>query len=84
MVLDGEASSRCPRRPLLDEGEKWGRIFGFYSHVDKGILPEEGGLLSQPHRLLEYFSVIDRAKHEATEEHQERERRRAAMKGKQS
>jgi hypothetical protein len=82
LLLDNEPVDRCPRRPLLDETVKWNRVFWLYRQFDRGILPEEGALLSQPHKLLTYFSIIEQAKAEATDEQMKREQRRAAQKAK--
>jgi hypothetical protein len=76
LELDGELHFRCPRRPLLEEPQKWGRVFWLYRQFDRGMLPEEGALLSQPHKLMRYFEILEVSKSNAEAEQQKQERRK--------
>ena len=73
IVFDDEELTRCPRRPLLDNGTILSKTFFLYRNYDRGILPEEGALLSQPHKLLRMFATIDDAKNAATGEQMKRD-----------
>ncbi|AHC30449.1 hypothetical protein CC53_gp032 [Rhizobium phage vB_RleS_L338C] len=53
---------RCPRRPLLDDPQFFSELFWGHQQFKKGILPEEGGLLSQPAKLMQLYFVIDRTR----------------------
>lgn len=59
MVLDGEELERCPRRPILDDPQFYGEFFRLYRAYQKGLLPEEGALNSQPYKLMEFFTITD-------------------------
>jgi len=84
-TIDGDALTRCPRRPLLDKPQRFGYLFWLYRQKEKGYLPERGGLNDQPAKYLAYMGIIDRALDFCTSEKQkkeERQRRRdAALKG---
>ncbi|QIG76091.1 hypothetical protein EVC24_070 [Rhizobium phage RHph_I4] len=73
--LDGMVLTRCPRRPLLEDPEYFSELFWGHQQFQKGILPEEGGLLSQPGKLMQLYFVIDRTRNLVE---RERERKRQA------
>jgi hypothetical protein len=76
LELDGDVMLRCPRRPLLENPYHWKNMFWIYRNYDRGILPEEGALFSQPHKLLELLDVLETAKSSAQAEQQERDMKR--------
>lgn len=61
LTVDGEDIFRCPRRPILEEPVYFSAVFRAYGDYQRGILPENGGVLDQPARLLQSFRVIDEA-----------------------
>jgi hypothetical protein len=77
LELDGEQLLRCPRRLALDEPKLLNEVFWFYKNYDRGILPEEGNLLSQPAKLMRMIAIVDEAKMAAQAEQRETEERRA-------
>jgi hypothetical protein len=79
LELDGELLERCPRRPLLDKPALLGKTFWLYRNFDRGILPEEGSLLSQPNKLMRMFAVLDDAKNAAQSEQSKRDQHKAAQ-----
>lgn len=69
--MDGEKLLRCPKRPLLDKPKELGEIFWLYRNYERGILPEEGSLLSQPNRLMTLLAALESAKSRAEAEQME-------------
>lgn len=80
--LDGEKLTRCPRRVLLDRPDYFSELFWLHSNYSNGILPESGGLADQPHKLMASIRTLIRARQEAEDEKDEREKRRAAFREK--
>lgn len=72
----GIVTKRCPRRPLLDDPELFSEVFWSHQLFKRGILPEDGGLLNQPGKLVEMWNQIDRARNTAD---WEREKARKAV-----
>lgn len=63
--FEGEILKRCPLK-LVTHISK--RFLRFYRFMEKGFLPNPGGILDQPNRFIEAISVIDDAIIRATEE----------------
>jgi hypothetical protein len=82
MELDGDVLDRCPRRPLLDNPSLFVDIFWLFRNYDRGILPEEGSLLSQPHKLVRIFEALDNAKNSANAEQMSREQKKSSQRHK--
>lgn len=57
--LDGEEQTTCPRRPILDDPALYEELFWLYRSYAKGMLPEEGSILSQPAKLVQAISIMD-------------------------
>jgi hypothetical protein len=55
LILDGVEDDTCPRRPMMDPeaSRAYGDLFRFASAYERGIPPEDGGIQSQPHRLMQ-------------------------------
>ena len=75
IVFDDDTFARCVRRPLLDEPEYYSHVFWAHRNHERGILQEEGGLQSQPHRLMHLFRLIDHFKGLAAEERYRRSKK---------
>lgn len=75
MAILGEMSDVCIARPWLDDWAVYGYVFQRYNGYKRGFLPDEGGLNSQPCKLVEMFAVIEEALANCEKE---RERRRKA------
>jgi hypothetical protein len=71
----------CPRRPLLDDPDKYSNIFWLYRQYKEGYLPETGGLYNQPAKYLEYIRIIDRALDFCRDMQQERDQRKKGASG---
>jgi hypothetical protein len=69
---------------LLDDPEKFNELFWLLSNYTSGILPEGGGLEDQPHRFVASIRLLQRARKDAEEEREEREKRRTAFREKAS
>lgn len=76
LILDGEELKRCPRRPILEGPEFYGDLFWLYRSYQKGFLPEEGNLHSQPAALMEMFRIIDRTLDTCEQARREKEAKR--------
>lgn len=61
-IIGGEEFHRCPRFPLLEDPDYFSDLFWGHQQFKKGILPEEGGLLSQPGKLMKLYFMIDRTR----------------------
>lgn len=59
--IGGMTLPRCPRRPLLDDPAYFSQLFWQHQQFKKGMLPDEGSLLSQPGKLMDLFFEIDRS-----------------------
>lgn len=73
--IDGDIVTRCPRRMIKDQPELSADLFWHYRRYDKGLLPEDGGLLSQPGKFMECMRVMEAAFHKVDVEnkrHQDR------------
>lgn len=75
----GEKLLRCPRRVLLDRPRYFNELFWLHSNYSSGILPESGGLENQPHKLMASIRTLIRARQEADDEKENREKRRKAF-----
>lgn len=73
--IDNEEWFQCPRRPLKDEPALWDEFLALYSFYKRGYLPEDGGVVDQPHKLLVMLSVFESAVTEAERSKQEMEDR---------
>lgn len=76
--LDGEELNRCPRREFKEFPAYYGHLMWLYTQWQKGFLPEEGGLNSQPFRLVESIRIIDTAIGAVQAHEEEMERRKTA------
>lgn len=76
--LDGEELTRCPRRPFKEHPAYYGELMWLYNQWQKGFLPEEGGIHSQPYKLVESVRVIDIALGSVREYEDEMEKRKTA------
>lgn len=76
LFIDGQELWRCPRRPFLEETGLYSQLFWFYKQFLNGFLPEDGGLNSQPNKLMEAFHIIANAVADGEREKKEMERRR--------
>jgi len=72
--LDGETAFRCPRRPIKDDPRGWHQLLTYRRMMNKGFLPEAGGLHDQPVRLMSMLSLVDATFEEAFEEKREQSR----------
>ena len=81
MALDEVELVRCIRRPILEDPHFYTEVFRMYRAYKNGNFPEDGGLLSQPARLMILFSVVDGAITYCEEERESREKlkRKRAM-----
>lgn len=77
MTLFGELSDVCVARPWLDDSHIYGYIFQRYNGYKRGFLPDEGGLNSQPCKLVAMFSVIEEAMVDCDKERDRRKRAKA-------
>lgn len=70
LTIDGEEDDTCPRRPMMDpeDATAYGELFGFANAFEHGILPEDGGLQSQPYRLMQLVRFIQNFRAECMEE----------------
>ena len=66
--IDDEEIWTCPRRPILDHPEFFAEVLGAYRDYQKGFLPEPGGTMSQPKRLMQCFKVIEHTVNECSAE----------------
>jgi len=64
----GEPLKRCPRRPILEEPKLYQEVYWLYNQYKQGNWPEEGGVLSQPSKLMVMFRVMDSVVAECQEE----------------
>lgn len=70
LTIDGEEDNTCPRRPMMDpnDANEYGVLFRFANAYSNGILPEDGGLQSQPYRLMQLIQFIENFRAECVEE----------------
>jgi hypothetical protein len=59
VVLDGEEMTTCPRRPILDDPEFYGDLFGRFRRYQKGLFYDEGAVGSQPNLLIECLDEME-------------------------
>lgn len=59
--MDGEPILRCPRRLIKEEPPLAIDLFWYYRRYDKGLLSEDGGLQSQPHKLMTAMRIMEAA-----------------------
>lgn len=78
LEFDGEVQDTCPRRPFFDNPQFYNDLFFLYTNYQRGILPEEGSLLSQPHRALVLLRKMEGAQAAAQDEQQKQEQKQAA------
>lgn len=74
----GERLTRCPRRPVLDDGEFYSELFYLYGTYKSGMLPEGNSLGSNPNKLVEAIRLVGDAIASAERERDEGERRKRA------
>lgn len=74
MVIDDEPLLRCPRRPFLEEPAFFNELLWSFGRYKEGHLPEDGGLRSQPYRLIELFRVIEVGNFEADQALKEKDK----------
>lgn len=61
MEIDGQKLTHCPMRLFLDNPDDMGELVWYYAAYKRGQLPNEGGLLDQPAKMMQAFRVIDNA-----------------------
>lgn len=74
MKFDGEKVLRCPRRPILEDPEKYASIFEAYRSYMKGQFPDPGPLNAQSHRYVVYMRTMEDAVDEAQRDKERRDR----------
>jgi hypothetical protein len=79
LEIDGEAITQCPRRFIMDEPELTTNLFWLYRRYDKALLPEDGGLWSQPHKLMQALRVMEAAFSKVEKETADRRNRKATQ-----
>ncbi len=79
MQMDGEDILTCPRRWIKDEPEASTNCFWLYRRYDKGQLPEDGGLQSQPSKLMQVFRVMEIGWHRVEDEREKKRDRKSAV-----
>ena len=52
-VMDKKKLSTCPRYFIKREGRAFNKIATAYDNMQRGFLPEEGGINDQPAKLME-------------------------------
>lgn len=57
--LDGEARTRCPRRPIFEDPLWFNSIIEAYNSYKNGFLPHSGGLMDQAALYPFIMSTID-------------------------
>lgn len=65
LMLDGQELERCPRRPIYEEPEYWLEMLQLWQDFTDGLLPEDGGTLSQPAYMMQAFRIFIRAQRDA-------------------
>ncbi len=84
-MINGEVHKRCPRRPILDDPDFYVELFWLYQQKEKGYLIDEGGLDSQPNKLIQAFKLMDYTLNTCAkakeEQDRSKKRRQAAMIG---
>lgn len=61
LYIDDELQETCPRRPILDDPESLVDLLELFENYDRGHLPEDGGVQSQPYVAMQYFRWVLRA-----------------------
>ncbi len=79
LLLDGEQTWACPRRPIKDNPLYWQRLLFFYNGYKAGYLSRPGGLGRQSVRLMTLVHLMSATFDEADEEQMQKERQRAAL-----
>lgn len=77
MVEAGERIewTECPRRPIKDDPQGYGELFVLAGAYERGMLPEDGGLQSQPYRVMRLIRLVEHFRAVCFEEkRQERQR----------
>jgi len=59
--IDGEEVFVCPRRPILDNYPFWEQILTYNRYLDKGFLPDSGGVQDQSAAGLKALSIVGEA-----------------------
>ena len=77
--FNGEAIDRCPRRPLLDDPTLYDELFWLFHNYKLGMLPEGGGLNSNPNKLVQMLRILHNAEAQATSERDAKERKKLAQ-----
>ncbi len=54
--FEGEVLKRCPLKLVTNVSRRFLRFFQF---MEKGFLPNPGGILDQPNRFLEAMSILN-------------------------
>lgn len=80
MKFDGERVKRCPRRPLLEEPDRYASIFAAYRSYMKGQFPDPGPLHAQAHPFVVYMQIVEDAVAEAEKDRERREHLAGARK----
>lgn len=58
LEIDGVLHYRCPRRPILEQPGEFGSLFWLFQQFERGVLPEDGGILSQPEKMMQQFRFM--------------------------
>lgn len=72
-TLDGQLYFRCPLRGFREDPLGFSDLFRAYGWAQKGVMPEPGGYLDQPVRLLRLMETVEKAVHDGHEAKRERE-----------
>lgn len=65
LLIDGEGIRRCPRKLITKQSAEYIKFYGYY---EKGYLPNAGGILEQPAKLMDAITVIENMLAEMREE----------------
>ena len=79
ILIDGKPDWSCPRRPWLDDPEGLFFLMDVYAHYQNGFLPEQGGVLDQPAKLMRMLAIIGKAHADCDEQQQAEAKKRARM-----
>jgi hypothetical protein len=63
-----EEWKECPRRPIYDDPRGYSDLFALAGAYERGVLPEDGGLQSQPYRVMRLIRLVEHFRAECFEE----------------
>jgi len=62
--LDGVMFWGCPRRPIKDDPQYWGKLLFYYAMYQKGVMPDEGAMASQSFKAMTLLGLLEDTMHE--------------------